>query len=387
MVATDGVTEKLKLDSIQVARGVAALAVVGFHMLATQPKYFSGTDVLPQAFTFGLSGVDLFFVISGFVMVLTTRGRHGVPREVGKFAWNRFFRIYPTYWVYYLALVPVFLFLPGFINSSQGGKVDLFSSFFLLPSETLPLLLVAWTLTIELWFYVVFSLILFLPERLLVPAFGVWFVVLVALNWNGPFGENPWLAVTGHALAIEFIFGGVVALLFRRVPPLASLVLAVAGVAVLATVGWIAIMSPTAGAGLQRPLTLGVGYALLLLAATSFDFRRGIGPVAKLSILGDMSYSVYLAHVLVLAVTGRVWLAASGSLAGNPFAVAVWWVITVAVVLGVGYLSYRLIERPVMKLSRTWRMRVFREAPHPVNADPSVPNDPVEPLSKPEASR
>jgi len=82
----------------------------------------------------------------------------------------------------------------------------------------------------------------------------------------------------------------------------------------------------------------------------------------------------------VLAVTGRVWLAVSGSLAGNPVAVAVWWIITVAAVLGVGYLSYRLIERPVMKLSRTWRMRVFREKPHAVSADPAVPNDPVEPL-------
>ena len=372
--------EKVKLSSIQVARGFAALAVVAFHMLATQPKYFSGTDILPEGFTFGLSGVDLFFVISGFVMVLTTRGRHAKPREVGKFAWNRFFRIYPTYWVYYLALLPVFFLLPGFINSSQGGKVDLFASFFLLPSETLPLLLVAWTLTIELWFYVVFSLILFLPERLLIPAFALWFVVLIVLNWNGSFGESPWLAVPGHAMAIEFIFGGIVALLFRRIPPLVSLALAVAGIAVLATVGWATTMSPTAGDGLQRPLTLGVGYALLLLAATGFEYRRGIGPVARLTILGDMSYSVYLAHVLVLAVTGRVWLAVSGPFADNPFVVAVVWILSVLAVLGVGYLSYRLVERPVMKLSRTWRIRVFHEKPHAVSADPSVPNDPVEPL-------
>lgn len=379
--------ERLKLDSIQVARGVAALAVVGFHMLATQPKYFSGTDVLPGGLAFGMSGVDLFFVISGFVMVLTTRGRHGRPREVGKFAWNRFFRIYPTYWVYYLALLPVFFFLPGFINSSQGGKVDLFTSFFLLPSPTLPLLLVAWTLTIELWFYVVFSAILFLPERLILPAFGVWFVVLVVLNWNGPFGADPWSAVPGHAMAIEFIFGGLVALSFRRIPPLASLVLALGGIAVLATLGWATAVSVSAGAGLQRPFTLGVGYALLLLAATSFEYRRGIGLVAKLSFLGDMSYSVYLAHVLVLAVTGRAWLALSGALADNPFVVGAYWIFTVLVVLGVGYASYRLIERPVMKLSRTWRIKAFREKPHPVSADPAVPNDPVEPLAPEDATR
>lgn len=159
------------LASIQVARGIAALAVVAYHASLTQVKYFSGVDVLPTFFSFGQFGVDLFFVISGFVMVLTTSAKHCALRESGKFLWNRFFRIYPTYWVYYLALVPVFLLLPGFVNSSEGGKVDLLTSFFLLPSSTLPLLLVAWTLTLEVWFYLVFAIILmlrsaFFPWRL-----------------------------------------------------------------------------------------------------------------------------------------------------------------------------------------------------------------------------
>lgn len=115
------------------------------------------------------------------------------------------------------------------------------------------------------------------------------------------------------------------------------------------------------GPGLIRPLTIGLGFAVLLLAATAFENRGGIGIVGRLKVLGDMSYSVYLCHVLVLAVTGRVWLLLSAHVGNNAVIVAVWWVITLAAVLAVGYLSYRLIVRPVMVLSRRWRARLFRE--------------------------
>ena len=77
--------------------------------------------------------------------------------------------------------------------------------------------------------------------------------------------------------------------------------------------------------------------------------------------LGDMSYSLYLSHVLVLVVMGRVWAAIAGPMATSIPAIIAWWVLTFAIVLVAGYLSYRLIERPVMGLSRRWRVKVFRE--------------------------
>ena len=351
------------LISIQVARGLAALAVVAYHASLTQPKYFSGVDVLPAVFSHGATGVDLFFVISGFVMVLTTSKRHGKVRESGKFLWNRFFRIYPTYWVYFIALVPVLLFLPGFVNSSQGGKVDLFTSFFLLPASTLPLLLVAWTLTLEVWFYLVFAVILLLPKRFLVPALALWFVLLVVANFNGATATKPFLEVPQNSLAIEFIFGGVAALLFRHINRIVAGLIALSGVLVLVFLAAETTVAIYAGPGLIRPLTLGLGFALLLLAATAFENRGGIGVFARLKILGDMSYSVYLCHVLVLAVTGRVWMVLSTRIGSNPLVVSLWWVLTLCAVLAAGYLSYRLIERPVMSLSRKLRARVFHESP------------------------
>ncbi|MEP6478269.1 MAG: acyltransferase [Rhodoglobus sp.] len=372
---TDGISEHVsarsgagQLKAIQVARGLAALAVVAFHSGSIEEKYFHGVTIMPSIFSEGMAGVDLFFVISGFVMVLTTRNSHVRPAAVGKFAWNRFFRIYPTYWFYFLLLVPVLFLLPGFINAAQGGHVDLFTSFFLLPSDTLPILIVGWTLTLELWFYVVFIVVLFLPRRWLIPALAVWFVLLVIVNWNGPIDSTPFVEVPANSLAIEFIFGGVAALLFRRIPTALTPVLAAAGIAVLIFLGTPTPSSITAGPGLARPLTIGLGFALLLLAATAFENRRSIGPFARLTILGDMSYSVYLSHVLVLSVTGRIWAAFAGPFSTNIVAVVAYWVLTFTAVLVFGYLSYRFVERPVMRLSVRWRGRVFRSTPRPVVA-------------------
>ncbi len=363
-----------QLNSVQLARGFAALAVVAFHALDIQQKYFQ-VKVLPQFFDGGISGVDFFFVISGFVMVLTTRGRHGKPREVGKFLWNRFFRIYPTYWAYYLALVPVVLFLPGFINASQGGQVDFVSSFFLLPTEIFPILLVAWTLTCELWFYVVFAVILFLPERWIIAALSVWFVALVAINWAGPINANPYLELPTNAMAIEFIFGGAVALLFRHLNRVVAAIAGVAGIVVVIVLGNPVPADLYAGPGLERPFTLGVGYALILLSITALEHRAGgVGIFKRFTVLGDMSYSVYLGHILVLSLFGRVWVSISGSFGTNLFAVIVWWIITIATVLIVGYLSYRLIERPVMALSKRWRLKVFPPAPKTVDATAPAPD-------------
>src|SRR5262245_65089484 len=87
-----------KIEAIQALRGVAVLAVVAFHSLVFERKYSGGDLVLPGWFRFGESGVDLFFVISGFVMVTVTRGRFGKFNEVVRFLWSRATRIYPTFW-------------------------------------------------------------------------------------------------------------------------------------------------------------------------------------------------------------------------------------------------------------------------------------------------
>ncbi len=364
---------KSQLNSVQLARGFAALAVVAFHAETIQEKYFQ-VKVLPQFFDGGISGVDLFFVISGFVMVLTTRGRHGKPKEVGKFLWNRFFRIYPTYWAYFIALVPVACCSRRSSTRRRAGGSTSSRRSSCCPPTSCPILLVAWTLTLELWFYVVFAIILFLPERWLIAALSVWFVALVAINWGGPISANPYLELPTNAMAIEFVFGGAVALLFRHLSRVVAAIAGVAGVAVVIVLGNPVPADLYAGPGLERPFTLGVGYALILLSITALEHRSGgVGVLKRFTVLGDMSYSVYLGHILVLSLLGRVWASISGGFGTNLLAVIAWWVLSIALVLAVGYLSYRLIERPVMALSKRWRVKVFKPTPKPASVDAAAP--------------
>ena len=172
-----------KLQSIQALRGVAVLAVVLFHLLTVEEKYGGSKTILSSFFQFGMFGVDLFFVISGFVMITVTRGKFQYHKEALKFIYHRVVRIYPTYWVYSILVLGVFLIKPSWVNSSQGNQVDILASFLLLPSQTLPLVMVGWTLIHEMYFYLVFSLILMLvPEKKILPAILLWGVTIVCLN-------------------------------------------------------------------------------------------------------------------------------------------------------------------------------------------------------------
>ena len=135
-----------KLQSIQTLRGIAVLAVVVYHSLNIEKIYGGGDLLLPDFFRLGQSGVDLFFVISGFVMVTVTRGRFARSGEMKRFLWGRLTRIYPTYWFYFLLMIPVLLIKHNWFNTHHELETDFVSSFFLLPSNHLPLVAVAWTL-------------------------------------------------------------------------------------------------------------------------------------------------------------------------------------------------------------------------------------------------
>ena len=161
-------------------------------------------------------GVDLFFVISGFVMVAVTRGRFKQQKLALRFIYHRASRIYPTYWFYTTLVLIVFFFQPSWVNSSQGNQVNIFASYLLLPSTTLPLVMVGWTLIHEMYFYCIFFLILLLfPERNMPIAILLWGIGVLLLNSSFE-SSNPTFRIVSHPLTIEFIGGCFIALLYFR---------------------------------------------------------------------------------------------------------------------------------------------------------------------------
>lgn len=349
-----------KLTSIQMLRGLAVLGVVGFHTLAIERKYSGGDLLLPAVLQLGQAGVDLFFVISGFVMVLVTHGRFGSGREVVRFLWNRAARIYPTYWFYFFVTLAVFVARPNLVNASQGHQANLLASFLLLPDDRLPLVMVGWSLIHELWFYLAFAALLLLRERLLAPMLLSWAAVIVAVNVVVDVDAlSAGLRVVFHAYTIEFLIGAFGALLVRTnlarrtSPALAWLALVTA----LAGFSFAAANGALDGADLSRALLLGSAFGTLLVSAVLLEQRQALPVSRALCVVGDNSYTIYLSHTLVLSALGRAWMAtgpASTSLLDNAIAAAV----MVTAVIVYGRIGYRLIEQPAGRLARRIRGRL-----------------------------
>lgn len=221
----------MKLQSIQVLRGLAALLVTFYHALSLQLLTVSragvemgGDPMLGGLFANGYAGVDLFFVISGFIMVWVTRqGRTG-PAASGEFFFARITRIYPLWWAAALAATIYYLFLhvpdgddPAWRHALQaGGAGDyLLRSFLLIPQANYPVHSIGWTLIHEMYFYVVFGALLLLPRVIMPFALLLWGAVVIAASFLGLTAPEAgsFLTLAVHPLTMEFLFGAIVGLM------------------------------------------------------------------------------------------------------------------------------------------------------------------------------
>lgn len=343
------------IQNIQALRGIAVLLVVLFHLLTIEKKYGGAETVLPSLLNFGMFGVDLFFVISGFVMVTVTRGKFQNIKQAIRFLYHRASRIYPTYWVYSLLVLAIYLFKPTLVNSSQGNKVDILASFLLFPSEVLPLVMVGWTLIHEVYFYIVFFLVLLLiPEKHLINAMLLWVVVIVYMNISLEMNA-PLLRLVSHPLTVEFVLGCFVAILFYRTNNLIlnnCLLLFMAFAGFAASVYGYNLYHLSTGyldpQGWWRILIFGVPALVIVFCLINAE-RNGFVIHSLIIKIGNASYSIYLSHILTLSALGRVWsMVLSDSLWDNYIMVPSLLVLAIIV----GMFSYHYVEKPLLTYSR-----------------------------------
>jgi exopolysaccharide production protein ExoZ len=299
------------LKNIQALRAFAALLVVFDHMNGVIEKTDPGARTFFEVFRyFGNFGVDLFFVISGFIMMSTSWsafGRTGVSRT---FLLRRIVRIYPPYWLILLPIVVTYFVGAHQLMHSHEGKTDILASILLLPQTNDPLLIVSWTLTFEMFFYVIFAALLKAKRNLLLPILTMWFVLeLCALSvWHGD--ANPYLAFLGTPLPIEFIFGAIIGVAFRKDSMPGALVTGIIG-PILALAVWVASSTPGLTADLTkndlaRVLEFGLPAALIVYGAVGCEMRFASMAPKWMVRLGDSSYAMYLWHVPIMIVIGRL---------------------------------------------------------------------------------
>ena len=360
-----------RLHTIQALRGAAALLVVLFHAAAIWREHAGAPDARLGPWDQGYAGVDLFFVISGFVMVWVAGYRAPGGRQALRFAFDRVTRIYPLWWIACAAMAAYFLVSYGQPASPAMAGPDaawgyLGASLALWPQPGLPVLQVGWTLVFELAFYAVFALLLLLPVRARPVALQLWGGVVVARLVLGPAAPampGSWPGVLGHPLVLEFLFGAAAAYLVGRWQDEGwSKFLAIAGAlafGVMMVVG-LDVADPDFPAA--RVLAFGVPAAILLAGLVKAE-DGGLRVPGALRALGDQSYALYLTHFIALLALKRV-LAVPGWLDGPGAAsLAGFMLLGTALSLAAGWAAHHALERPLLRGARAlWPRRA--EAAH-----------------------
>ncbi|MEZ4715903.1 MAG: acyltransferase [Caldilineaceae bacterium] len=143
---------------------MAALLVVFYHITELSQTRFDSL-FLGGVFAFGFTGVDFFFVLSGFI-ILYVHGRDlGDERVLGAYAAKRFVRLYPIYWCVALVKIGVIFVVPAYAKAHEADLAFLVKSLLLIPQENLPIIGAAWTLSYEVLFYALFGVAILVGPR------------------------------------------------------------------------------------------------------------------------------------------------------------------------------------------------------------------------------
>ena len=307
--------ERHKLMSIQYIRAMAALAVVVWHTGWART-------------VLGQSGVDAFFVVSGFVMMLIS-GRENAPLRFGL---SRITRIVPLYWG--VTAVAAWLYRPS--------PSYLLASLLFWPDRQFPVVIQGWSLNLEMSYYLLFALSLLAPARWRVPVLAAEMAV-VCIVLPALFTLDVPLVTWSSPLAFEFLAGTAIYLLWRRewLPlGLSAWVMFLAGVFVLGASHRLG----DAPAGWVRVAFWGVPAVAIVAGGLGIEAAGQLPRSRALGALGDASYAIYLTHFIVLVEIApsvhRIWA---------PAAVAV----IIAAVCLVGYAVHRGFELPLHRLSKS----------------------------------
>jgi exopolysaccharide production protein ExoZ len=331
---------KLMLVYIQVLRFLAAFAVVAFHAWGIAPEgYKVPDDVFAFVLSWGGRGVDLFFVISGFIIFYAT---HRANQDAGEFLRRRVERIVPLYFFVTFAVTLLGVTLPDIFGTPDWftlrhiAKSLAFISF---TDGEAPVVYVGWSLEYEMYFYLTAALLMALTRN-------VWRNIVVLFSALAILGQGPGVASAAapyaffaDPLILEFVLGVIVGIVFvkGRVewPVLAAAVCALA--VVLA-------VDPA-----NRVITSGITSACLVAAAAFASRKRGVPSWLERALvrLGDASYSIYLVQVNTVSLATASLVAV---MPGIPPLLLV--LATSSIVTALGLLLNIFVERPSLKLAR-----------------------------------
>ncbi len=356
------------LEALQVLRGLTAMFVVIHHSARAFVVYRPPNSNLPLPSLSGASliqvfggiGVDIFFVISGFVMILVSANYTGSARRALDFMARRIIRIYPMYLFFTLVTIAFLVYYFVIIHADSHFDLSIYrmiSSLFFIPTfdeggSVSPILNIGWTLFYEMFFYACFSIVIWrFPRHVMTSLTGL-LLALVAIGNLVPMDGAVWQFIR-NPISLEFVFGCFLGWLYnaRRnwfgVHPLwflGAALLLLAPQRDFPDLSW-------------RMIFWGIPAMLIVMAALATDVRGKTRWGSAWLTLGDASYVIYLVHMLVIYnFVNRLVLKIPEPLSNRLIADAVVLVcVTLSLVAGVA--SHLWIDNP----SRDMLLSLYRK--------------------------
>lgn len=324
------------IHSLQVLRAIVATSVVYFHI-----------GVMPN---FGSFGVDIFFVISGFVMAMVMAN----GESARAFSISRISRIVPLYWILTTCLLLLAALKPELLNSTTANLTNYIKSLFFIPyfkenGALHPMLAVGWTLNYEMFFYfsiwisIIASRKYYLPLTLIL--LFVSYVVLGNLIDNRVIN-----AFFSSTLLFEFAFGMISFFLYKRLQRIKIYIIPLIITALL-SYSLMALIEVT-GTNIDRLYVYGLPSVILVLSLTLLEnsiFSKNNIATSILVSIGNASYATYLSHFYVVEGMRKI---VSLKLNLLDIYTLIGVLITLVIALIVGQIIYMICDKPISRYTK-----------------------------------
>ena len=346
--------------SLQACRGIAALMVLlGHATIIVNPKLLNGFFII------GWSGVDFFFVLSGFIIFYTNSKFLGSTSSFIGYLIKRFVRVYPVYWIYAIG----FLIIHFLASHAAGIKlifwmpldtISIVKSLLLYPSNfknnVMPIIPAAWSLSYEVLFYLIFGICILVNKKYYLYVLAMWVLAIVSVYLTSFSQSNNLLAVFTDIRNLEFVFGCLIAkivingrhnLSFRSGLGIFLIGLMCLGLSWFNELSFFILFPKFDVVNFGLPFVAIISGLIVMEANSPIVDRKGF-----LVYLGDASYSIYLSHLITLNLA---------KIAFNHIHINEHLLFVSISVMGiiVGCALYSCLEKPLLSM--------VREKPKPVS--------------------
>lgn len=350
------------LQLIQALRGIASLLVVLFHTTANASEILKIT-FLSGFFNFGSAGVDVFFVLSGFIITYTSLGSINKSKKFSTFIYRRFIRIFPTYWFIISLFLLAQILLPSFYRTHFSFDIkNIFFTYLLLPGHAM-VNGVSWTLSYELFFYLIFCFAFIIRSKKIAFAvailYGFILILLPLLGYNYE-NENPWINLITFPMNVEFIMGVIAALIIVKLPQRFCLPFIVGGSLIFIIDGVFSnadyhIFSNS----FNRVVLFGIPAFFVITGLVKYELNKKIIVPKMLLNLGEASYSLYLIHLPVIVAAFKILARLNIK---NTLVTHLCITIIIVIICYACILFYQTVEKPILnKLNSLRKIKVPNE--------------------------